>query len=93
MPQTLVEAMGAGCLVVSSDIEACKEIVGELEERGLLFKCGSESDLAERLNYALKNYDKLLRKRVEGKKFASDITWNKIANKIERLYLSSVKPI
>ena len=52
---SMVEAMSMGIPCVASDIGGLAEIVNK-EKIGTLFKCGDSKDLAEKLEYAIKNY-------------------------------------
>jgi glycosyltransferase involved in cell wall biosynthesis len=56
-PMTLVEAYACGKPVVASRIGSVEEIVND-GETGLLFEPHNQSDLAEKVNYLLKNIDK-----------------------------------
>ena len=50
MPQTLVEAMARGKIVIGSDNEGNKELIKD-SENGFLFKNGSAEDLANCLKF------------------------------------------
>lgn len=85
-PQTLLEAMAAGLLVISADNQGAKELVGN--DRGLIFERNSKKDLIEKLKYAVQNYNKLKTMIGKAKEFAENRTWNKITNKLEQIYQS-----
>lgn len=56
-PTVIYEGVQADSLVVASRIGGITELVRELG--GLLFAPGDEKNLAKKINYALKNYEKL----------------------------------
>ena len=85
MPQALVEAMASSCIVIASDIVACKELI-EDGKNGFLFRQGDEKDLAEKLSQVIKNYSKLRKIMRISKKKVIDFRWDKIARKLEKLY-------
>jgi len=88
MPQTLIEAMSRGKLVISSTNEGGKEIINHLEN-GLLFEIRDVSKLRELLRWGI---DKKNSKKISqiSKKAISDVkqySWDKLINKIERIIL------
>ncbi len=82
IPTVLLEAMGAGKLVISSYTKGGKELINK--DRGFLFE--NEDSLIKKLNYVIKNYKKLIKIRKNARKFAENLSWDKICKKLERLY-------
>ncbi|MDR7329469.1 glycosyltransferase family 4 protein [Corynebacterium guangdongense] len=84
----LVEAMAAGCAVVASDLEAFAAVVGADSETpaGLLFRTGSDADLAEKLTLLVD--DRQLRRRLidAGDRRSLDYDWSTVAKKVRTVY-------
>ena len=82
----LLDAMGAGLCVLTSDVPENREVV---DGAGFTFKRGSAEDLAERLRFLIANpavreaAGRIARKRIEGQ-----YQWSKIATDIEKVYFS-----
>lgn len=55
---SLIEAMCAGIPCIASDLDGPSEIIGN-DERGLLFKSGSVTDLVSKLRYVIENFQKI----------------------------------
>jgi len=87
-PQTLLEAMAAGLLVISADNKGAKEIIGN--DRGLLFRKGNKKDLIAKLNWGIEDYDKYKSIIKNAKRFAEKRTWNKLAGRLEKIYLNFI---
>jgi glycosyltransferase involved in cell wall biosynthesis len=81
----LLDAMGAGLCVLTSDVPENREVV---EGAGFTFRCGDVANLTERLRVLLANptireaAGKLARKRIE-----ELYQWDSIASQIEQAYL------
>ena len=56
-PLTLLESVGSEKLVISTDIDANREVVGENREGGILIPPRSESHLRDALDGALSNFE------------------------------------
>jgi len=80
----LLDAMGAGLCVLTSDVPENREVV---DGAGFTFQCGSSSDLADRLRFLIANpavresAGHMARKRIEDK-----YQWQKVAEDIESIY-------
>jgi glycosyltransferase involved in cell wall biosynthesis len=80
----LLDAMGAGLCVLTSDVPENREAVDGV---GFTFERGNAADLAERLRFLIANpavrhaAGKAARKRVE-----HEYQWQKVAEEIERVY-------
>jgi glycosyltransferase involved in cell wall biosynthesis len=85
MPQSLIEAMACSNVAIASDIDACREIVKN-GKNGFLFRQGDEEDLAERLEMVILNYQKLGGIAKSAREYAQEFSWNKIADRLEKLY-------
>jgi len=81
----LLDAMGAGVCVLTSDVPENRELV---DGAGFTFRRGSAADLAERLRFLIANpavrqaAAKIARKRIE-----EQYQWQKVAADIEKIYL------
>ncbi len=85
MPQSLIEAMARGRIVIASDIIACRELIKE-GKNGFLFRQGDAQDLAAKLRETIGSYNKLGKTRQEAVRFAAGFKWSKIADQLERIY-------
>lgn len=85
MPQSLIEAMARRKIVISSDTEGGKEIVKD-GKNGFLFNIGDASELANKLDYALSHNISSIKK--EARKSVEKYSWDKIIEKIEKLYFN-----
>ena len=88
LPQTLLEAMASGKLVISSKTLGAKELITN-EKNGFLFS--NFSVLVKILDYVLKNFKKTEKIRKKAKKIAENFLWGKIIEKTEKLYLDLTK--
>jgi len=81
----LLDAMGAGLCVVTSDVPENREVVGGA---GFTFQRGSAADLAEQLRFLIANpvvreaAGKAAKKRIQ-----EQYQWPRIAGEIEKAYL------
>ena len=63
-----VEAMYAGNFVIGANTAGTKEIIGDNQERGILYSCGNENDLAYKIELAMKlndEYKYMIRKNAQ----------------------------
>jgi glycosyltransferase involved in cell wall biosynthesis len=80
----LLDAMGAGLCVLTSDVPENREAV---EGAGFTFKCGNLADLKDRLEFLMTNptaresAGRAARRRVQ-----EQYDWDNIARQIERVY-------
>lgn len=84
-PVVLLEASASGLPMVTSDLETFKCIIND-GYNGLFTKRGDPKSLADAISYLLENED--LRKRMgkNAKERVREYTWEKIAEKYERVY-------
>lgn len=82
MPQSLIEAMARGKIVIGSDSIAIRDLIKD-REKGYLFEFDNPIDLAKKIDLALKENSPKMRKNA--KKSVEQFSWNKIVKKIERL--------
>jgi len=84
----LLDAMGAGLCVLTSDVPENREVV---DGAGFTFEAGNAADLAERLRFLITNpavreaAGRTARKRIE-----DQYQWQTIAEEIEKVYLEMV---
>ena len=82
MPQSLIEAMARGKIVISSDNLAGKELITD-SKNGFLFKMRDYKELSEKINKILdKNNEKL---KKEARKSVEKFKWDKIIGRINIL--------
>lgn len=86
MPQSLIEAMALGKLVIASKTSGAKEIIND-GENGLLFEIGSENELCEKINWVIdkKNLKKIGKIRVQARKKSEKFKWGDLVNSLEKL--------
>jgi len=80
----LLDAMGAGICVVTSDVPENREV---MDGAGFTFQCGSAIDLAERLRFLIAN--PAVREaagRAAKKRIREQYQWQRIAEDIEKAY-------
>ena len=84
MPLTLLEAMSYGNYCIVSDIPELTEVMGDY---GLSFKHNDFNDLRSKIDYTIKNYDKIISAKNDIKKYVLDrYNWDTTTNKIMELY-------
>jgi glycosyltransferase involved in cell wall biosynthesis len=82
----LLDAMGAGLCVLSSDVPENREAI---ETAGFTFRCGDVADLAERLRFLIANpavreaAGQAARRRVR-----EQYQWGEVASQVEGVYLA-----
>jgi glycosyltransferase involved in cell wall biosynthesis len=84
----LLDAMGAGLCVLTSDVPENREVV---EGAGYMFKRGSAADLADRLRFLIAN--PAVREaagRTAKRRIQDEYQWNKIAAAIEETYFETL---
>jgi len=89
MPQSLLEAMSLGKIVVSSDTDGGKEILKDMQN-GLLFRIDSEKELINSINKVLSMSKKEITTIQENaRKTAESFQWKKIIEKIGKTIITS----
>jgi glycosyltransferase involved in cell wall biosynthesis len=84
----LLDAMGAGLCVLTSDVPENREVV---DEAGFTFKRGDAVDLAERLKFLIANSTvREAAGRAAKRRIREKYQWDKIAAEIEKVYLHVV---
>jgi len=85
MPQSLIEAMARGKIVIASDNPGSKEIIGE--KNGFLFPISDSGKLADRIIYSLskKNEKKLNETRRNAVSKSENFNWEKIFSDFNKL--------
>jgi glycosyltransferase involved in cell wall biosynthesis len=80
----LLDAMGAGLCVLTSDVPENREVV---DGAGFTFQCGSAADLADRLQFLIANpavreaAGRMAKKRID-----AEYQWQKVTEDIEKVY-------
>lgn len=88
MPQSLIESMAAGKVVIASDIPAHQDLM-ENGKNGFLFKNNDEKDLAETIKKIMKMNDLELKNIGDNaRKSVEQFKWSKIIDKIDKLIRS-----
>jgi glycosyltransferase involved in cell wall biosynthesis len=92
LPTVILEAMSAGAIVVSSDIDAVKNLIKD-NSNGFLFSVGKAKDLAEVVKKILSlSSDDRMRISAEARKTIVDYYgWNTTTKQIVELYLKMNK--
>ena len=85
MPQSLIEAMALGKIVVASKTDGAKEIIVD-GVNGLLFDIGDYDELSLRLAYCFNNFDALNRMRFNARKSVEHLKWSNIGKEVEKIY-------
>ena len=80
-----LEAMACGVPIVASRLGGLQDVV-EDGKNGLLAEPGNEKSLAKALIYLLENEDSAKKMGNYGKQRVQDYSWEKIAEKIEKIY-------
>ncbi len=85
MPVSLLEAMDAGLLVVSSNVGGVPYMIKN-NSTGLLFESDNDRELAEKMMWALKNQNMALFIAQQGHKAVGNYLWINIKEKILNAY-------
>lgn len=81
-----LEAMGFGLPFVNSNLPVHEEI-REISQAGLLFESGDAKDLANKIEYLIKNRGEYQKFSQNAFTFAKKHTWAKVAKETEKIYL------
>lgn len=85
MPVSLLEAMNAGLLVISSNVGGVSYIIRDLEN-GLLFPSNDHVALAQRMLWALENQERSLTIADSGHTEVTKYNWKSVRSKLLSLY-------
>ena len=87
MPQSLIEAMARGKIVIASDNKGSSEIIKD-KENGFLFPISNPEKLARTIDFILnRKNEKILSKiRKNARKKALEFRWDILINKMEALF-------
>lgn len=93
-PNVVVEAMAAGCCVLVSDIDGCRELVSD-GKSGYLVTAGNEQELVEKLIKVILNDSLRIRLGVAARKFVVDnnLSWDGCAREYQSLFSGVIKAI
>jgi len=85
MPQSLIEAMSLGKIVIASDTLGARDLIKD-RKNGFLFNVGDKKDLNEKINFILKLKPTDIRKiQNQARKSVKQFNWNEIIKKIQNL--------
>lgn len=91
MPLTVLEAMSYGNCVLVSDISECKTVV---ENYGITFKTDDIEDLQSKLEYLLKNPEKVNKLRIKSADYIlNKYNWDKVVNDTLKVYSNELGKI
>jgi glycosyltransferase involved in cell wall biosynthesis len=82
-PQSLIEAMARKKVIIASDNRGAKEIIKD-GENGFLFEVGNKSQLANKIDYAIKS-KKIKKITKKAREKAKEFKWGDLIKKLERL--------
>ena len=85
MPVSLIEAMNAGLLIVSSKVGGVPYMI-EDGKNGLLFENDNESELAEKMLWAVRHQDEVGTMIERAKQSVKQYQWNKIKDQLYSVY-------
>ncbi|MDK2829029.1 MAG: hypothetical protein PWP67_1844 [Clostridium butyricum] len=89
MPISLLEAMSYGNCCIVSDIHECTEVI---EDKGIIFKKGSVSDLKDALQVCCDKQEIVDKYKCEARGFIiKKYDWNKVVNLTLQLYKGETK--
>jgi glycosyltransferase involved in cell wall biosynthesis len=83
MPQSLVEAMSLGKIVLGADNEGIREVI---EDGEFLFDVGDHTKLAGQIQEVLDNWDDYKDKMLLNRDKTKGYDWNSIVEKIDKVY-------
>ncbi|MEK6850865.1 MAG: glycosyltransferase family 4 protein [Nanoarchaeota archaeon] len=86
MPQSLIEALARGKIVIGSDSIAIRDLIKD-GKNGFLFEFDNPRDLARKIDISLKAKNQKIKKNA--KIFVKQFSWDKIIDKIEKLIRQS----
>ena len=85
MPVSLLEAMNAGLLVISSGVGGVPYII-EDGETGLLFESGNANELADKMKWALENPEVINNMIMTAQKEVQKYSWDKVKLQLLKIY-------
>ena len=87
---TIIEAMGCGCAVIASDLEAIRDIIMP-GNTGLLVKEKNPDEIAEAINYLLENTDATEKMAGNGQKYVREkFDWGIICSNYSKLIMEII---
>jgi glycosyltransferase involved in cell wall biosynthesis len=82
-PVVLLEAMSAGCAVITTSAQGCAEVVGDA---AIKTKPGDVNSLKAAIHKLIKNNKEILRLVIMGQARACEFKWNKVAERFDRMW-------
>jgi glycosyltransferase involved in cell wall biosynthesis len=86
-PVVLLEAMNAGCAIITSDAPGCLEVVADAAN---ICRCGSVSDLRRSLDHLIGNETEIERLSSLARSRASEFRWSSVACQFDMLFRRSL---
>jgi glycosyltransferase involved in cell wall biosynthesis len=86
VPVVLLEAMNAGCAIVTSDAPGCLEVVGKA---GLITPCGGVREIRRSVAHLINNPDEIERLSRLSRERAAEFTWAKVACNFDGLFVDT----
>ncbi len=83
LPLTLFESLASGRPLIVSDIPAFKSVI---KDEAIFFKNQNANDLEDKLEYSIKNSQKMKTIGIRGKKLSEIYDWDSIASKLKKIY-------
>jgi len=84
-PMVLLEAMDAGCAVITTNAEGCAEVVGDA---GVVFECGNTAELRRSLIALMNDEPRCVDLAARAVKRANQYRWNFVAAQYQELFES-----
>ena len=87
MPQSLIEAMARGKIVIGSNSIAIRDLIKD-KENGYLFEFNNPKNLAATIDLALSENSKTIKKNAENS--VQEFNWEKVIDKIKKIIIASI---
>jgi glycosyltransferase involved in cell wall biosynthesis len=87
-PMVLLEAMDAGCAVITTNAEGCAEVVGDA---GIVFEAGNIAQLRASLIALMNDPERCAALSVKAMERASQYRWTRIAAQYQELFESVIR--
>jgi glycosyltransferase involved in cell wall biosynthesis len=81
-PVVLLEAMEAGCAIVTTDAPGCVEVVGN---EAIITRCGQVSEIRNAIEYLMTNENEVNRLSCRARDRAGQFAWSAIASNFDQL--------
>jgi glycosyltransferase involved in cell wall biosynthesis len=85
MPVSLLEAMNAGLLVISSRVGGVPYMINE-DKNGLLFQSDNADELAEKMRWALEHPEEVKQMIAQAQANVQKYSWNNVRKQLLGVY-------